>query len=341
MFRGVYHMRQHHLADLSHVLNRAKKLHVETILVTGSSLQDSGDSLKFVHENRDKLGKEWPMMYTTVGVHPCTVLEFERENTKWEDHLADLKKLVTEGLQLGVVRAFGEIGLDYDRLNYTPKDKQIYYFEKQLQLACEFNLPLFLHMRSACTDFCDILKKYKLLNKNILVHSFTGTVEELNEILQLQKEGFNVFISINGAGLRDEHSFDVLKAIPMECLMIETDSPWCEIKKTHPSYQFLTKSPNEFYPTLKHLDETPVVGKKEQGITWHDFLPLPIIKSDKLDGYKWQKWLADRGIEDYIIKSRNEPCLIGLVAEVVAKVKGLDSNEVIDKCYENSLKVFS
>lgn len=343
MFKGWYHGRSHHTADLANVLFKAKAFGVEKMLLTGSSLEESRKTIDFILEEAPQHVGRWPGLSCTVGVHPCTVLEFDENPI---NHLNNLRSLIQSGVKSGVVHAFGEIGLDYDRLHYTPRDKQLQYFKLQLTLACEFNLPLFLHMRAACDDFISVLKPFltgeegspTLKNKNLLVHSFTGDETELSKILALSNLSAKVFISINGAGLRDSHSFDVIKKIPLDKLMIETDSPWCEIKKTHPSYKLLSKGPNEFYPDLTEPVNLPPTSKKAPALTLHEFLPLAVVKSDKLDTFKFNECFP-RGLTP-LVKSRNEPCLIGLVAQAISQIKEVEANELIAACYENSNSVF-
>lgn len=357
MFSGNYRNHQHHKNDIIEVLNKAYNHHVNDILLTGSSLDESLNTIEIIKslKNFNELNpnKKIPNLFSTVGVHPCTVLEFENSNYSIDDHLLNLENLIITGIKSNIVKAFGEIGLDYDRLHYTPKDKQLFYFKKQLSLATKFDLPLFLHMRSACDDFIDILKPFldnKLLkNQNLLVHSFTGNKDELVKILNLEVDNYKIFISLNGASLRDQSTLDIIDMIPIDRLMIETDSPWCEIKKTHPSWKFLSKSPNIFYPChyenydllisqndneiSKLLNENK---KNGNNLKLFDFLPIPIVKSDKLDSFKYN----DKFIDSPLIKSRNEPCLIGFVAQVISEVTGKDPKLIIESCYNNSKSVF-
>lgn len=362
MFSGSYHGRQHHRNDTLDVLKKAARHHVVDILLTGSSLDESKRTIEIINSLKQQVTNDktlkLPNLYSTVGVHPCTVLEFESAGSV-EQHLQDLENLVSEGIEADVVRAFGEIGLDYDRLHYTPMEKQLVYFEKQLRLAAKFDLPLFLHMRSACDDFIRTLKPFLdnnlLKNKNLLVHSFTGDKMQLEQLLQLENSnphGYKVFISINGAGLRDTSTLEVLPLIPLDRLMIETDSPWCEIKKTHPSWKYLSTSPNSFYPCDYENYETVMQSPEVQGLmknsaknkknsnntnlTLFDFLPIPTVKSDKFDKFKYSHIFEDSPL----IKSRNEPCLIGLVALVISKVRTEDPQKIIDSAYRNSKQVF-
>lgn len=130
--------------------------------------------------------------------------------------------MATESRQAGFTVAFGEIGLDYDRLFFSPKDPQLKYFEAQLDLAVEIQLPLFLHSRAASEDFERLLApRLAKLPKRGLVHSFTGTLEEMNRMVALGLD-----IGVNGCSLKTEENLEVVKAIPLDRLQVETDGPW-------------------------------------------------------------------------------------------------------------------
>lgn len=136
--------------------------------------------------------------------------------------LSELRKLAVESREAGHTVAFGEIGLDYDRLFHSAKEPQLKYFEAQLDLAVELGMPLFLHSRAASEDFERLLSaKLPQLPKGGLVHSFTGTMEEMERLVAL-----GVDIGVNGCSMKTEENLEVVKAIPLERLQIETDGPW-------------------------------------------------------------------------------------------------------------------
>lgn len=164
--------------------------------------------------------------------------------------LEELRNLATEARTAGQAVAFGEIGLDYDRLFLSPKETQLKYFEPLLRLAIELQMPLFLHSRACSEDFERILKsKLDRLPKRGLVHSFTGTVEEMQGLVAM---GFD--IGVNGCSLKTEENLAVVREIPLARLQIETDGPWCEIRASHAS--------------SKHLDDRPAMPKAVKKEKW-------------------------------------------------------------------------
>ena len=160
----MHHGKRAHDDDLEHVIKRARDVGVRKMLVTGSDLEES--------KNAIKLAKEFPgLCYATVGVHPCAAMSFTKHPGGPDKLLQELKQLAQESKEDGTVTAFGEIGLDYDRLHFADKETQLEYFEKQLDMACELNMPLFLHSRAAAEDFGNLLKsRLDRLPKKGLVH---------------------------------------------------------------------------------------------------------------------------------------------------------------------------
>lgn len=136
--------------------------------------------------------------------------------------LAELRTLALEAKESGYATAFGEIGLDYDRLFLSPKDQQLKYFEAQLDIAVDIQLPLFLHSRAASEDFERLLTpRLAKLPRGGLVHSFTGTMEEMERLVKLGLD-----IGVNGCSLKTEENLEVVKAMPLDRIQIETDGPW-------------------------------------------------------------------------------------------------------------------
>ncbi|KAF3781359.1 putative deoxyribonuclease [Nymphaea thermarum] len=220
MFKGIYNNRRCHAADLPVVLQRAWNAGVDRIIVTGGSLQESREALAIAETD----GR----LFCTVGVHPTRCMEFE-ESGDPELHFQELLSLARQGAEKGKVVAVGECGLDYDRTHFCSPEVQKRYFERQFELAAALKLPMFLHMRAAAEDFCDILSRNKHLFTTGVAHSFTGSAKDCDLLLKFT----GLYIGINGCSLKTPENLSVVGAIPIERLMIETDSPYCEIKSTH------------------------------------------------------------------------------------------------------------
>ncbi|KAK4964472.1 hypothetical protein LTR66_012276 [Elasticomyces elasticus] len=201
-------------------------------MVTGSDLQES--------RNAVQLAEDYPgLCYATVGVHPCSAKSFEAHQSGPNALMSELREVATKAKAAGTAVAFGEFGLDYDRLHLCPKETQLTYFKQQLDLAVELHMPLFLHSRAAAEDFESILTaRLNELPKRGVVHSFTGTMEEMKRIVDM---GFDV--GINGCSLKTDENMDVVREVPLERLQIETDGPWCEMRPSHASAKYLQGAP--------------------------------------------------------------------------------------------------
>ena len=228
MFQGIYRDKRKHDDDFNDVLKRATAVGVEKMIVTGGSLSDSKNAIDLCKYNDN--------LYCTVGCHPTRCNEFSENPNQYYDGLQELLKQEDKK-----VVAIGECGLDYDRFHFCEKPVQLQYFEKQFELAMIYQLPMFLHCRNSHKDFISLMKKYRNKIKGGVVHSFTGTPQEANEIISL-----DLFIGINGCSLKTQENVDAMKAIPLDRLLIETDCPWCEIKPTHVGYSYVkTKFPTK------------------------------------------------------------------------------------------------
>jgi TatD DNase family protein len=234
MFRGKYRGNQKHPDDLNHVLERAKAHGVHRSIVTGTSLIDSIEALQFC---RNHVGYD---LFCTAGVHPTRCNEF---HGKESEVIEKLSALIIDGQRDGRIVAIGECGLDYDRLQFCSKEQQLVGFNLQLDIAENFNLPLFLHNRNTNNDFIDIVRMNRhKLKRGGAVHSFDGSFEDMKSLIDM-----GLYIGINGCSLRTEESLNVVSQIPSEFLLVETDAPWCGIKPTHPSHQYI----QTLFPTKK------------------------------------------------------------------------------------------
>ena len=231
-FRGEYHGKQVHEDDTKYVLERAIDAGCIKFMVTGSSLEESKKAITLAEEHPG-------LCYATVGVHPCSAKSFDTHSGGPLKLLGELEDLATDGKKRGVVTAFGEIGLDYDRLFLTGKEQQLKYFEAQLDIAVKVQLPLFLHSRAAGQDFERLLEsRLPHLPKRGLVHSFTGTMDEMQSLVALGLD-----IGVNGCSMKTEENLKVVRAIPMDRLQIETDGPWCEMRASHASAKYKDAAP--------------------------------------------------------------------------------------------------
>jgi len=224
MYQGEYHGSKKHDPDLDGVLERAWKQGLAQMIITGGSLSDAKSAIEM--SSRDD------RLFATVGCHPTRCTEFESEANP-DEYLFQLKELIVSNPDKVV--ALGEFGLDYDRLNFCPKETQKKYFELQLTLAESTGLPLFLHCRNAAHDLIELLVKHKdKVKAGGVVHSFDGTLENACKFIQM---GF--FIGLNGCSLKTAENLEVVKEIPIDKILLETDAPWCEIKNTHAGKQHI------------------------------------------------------------------------------------------------------
>jgi TatD DNase family protein len=208
--------------NLHQILERAAKAQVSDIIITGASLSGSREAIDIAAKLNQ--AQQLVKLYSTIGIHPHEATRVSTVNYREQlAHLLRTNKTVV---------AVGECGLDFDR-NFALHDDQRRVFETQLQLACEFDLPLFMHERSASTDMLSILKKYSQHETfRGVIHCFTnGSLDVLREYLSL-----NLYIGITGWVCDDRRGKDLAKIvshIPLDRLLIETDAPFL-IPRTHP-----------------------------------------------------------------------------------------------------------
>ncbi|MDR2618999.1 MAG: TatD family hydrolase [Treponema sp.] len=196
--------------DREEVIEAAACAGVSPLIITGTGEKASSEALRFAAEYSEK---KPGALYATAGVHPHEA-RFCGERT-----IETLRELALSYRAL----AIGECGLDYNR-NFSPQDVQRKWFEKQIELAAELSLPLFLHERDASEDFTAILKNCGARVQAKVVHCFTGAGAELEKYLDL-----GCYIGLTGwicDERRGGHLESLVKKIPPGRIMIETDAPF-------------------------------------------------------------------------------------------------------------------
>ena len=177
---------------------------LEAVFVAGYHLPSSRLAVA-LSQNHDKI-------YAIVGCHPHDADKFSKDEREYYKMVANYPKVV----------AIGEIGLDYyyDR---SPRDTQKRVFEEQIILANKVGLPIVLHVRDAYADTLEILaRNADKLTNGVLVHCYSGSKETVREFMR-----YDCYFALGGAiTYKGAKKDDVIKAIPLDRLVVETDAPY-------------------------------------------------------------------------------------------------------------------
>lgn len=200
--------------DREQVITRAQEAGLLAILLTGTNVSESKHAAELCSMNPQ-------FMFSTAGVHP-----HDADNVS-NGYLADLEQLAL----LPQVKAIGECGLDFNRNFSTPENQQR-VFAEQVALAQRLSMPLFLHQRDAFQAWFAILEPYLSSIPAMVAHCFTGNEAELKQCLEA-----GMYIGITGwvcDERRGKPLFDIVKHIPLDRLMIETDAPYLTPRNIRP-----------------------------------------------------------------------------------------------------------
>jgi TatD DNase family protein len=205
--------------DLEEVIRRAKETSVEYIFTVGTEKKDWTRTLEIAHSH--------PSVYVILGVHPHNAKEIDEET------YPVLRKLCRNEK----VKAYGEIGLDFYR-NLSPRDIQLKRFREQIGLAKELRLPIVVHDREAHQETLEILKSEKAGDCGGIIHCFSGDYEMAEACIEM---GFYISIPGNITYKNAEKFQEVVKKLPLETLLVETDAPFLAPvpfrgKRNEPSY---------------------------------------------------------------------------------------------------------
>ncbi len=193
-------------SDRQEVIVRAVAAGVHTMIVTGTSVSVSEEAVQLCAEHPQHL-------YSTAGIHPHDASSFNDNSITQLSGLLIREKVV----------AVGECGLDFNR-NFSTPQEQLSCFERQLELAVELKMPVFLHQRDAHKDFLRLIKKHRSGLVDAVSHCFTGNRAEMESYLEQ-----DLYIGITGWVCdmrRGQDLQEAVKYLPLQRLMVETDAPY-------------------------------------------------------------------------------------------------------------------
>jgi len=186
------------------ILKDAREAGVSLFILAGTNETDNLLNLEYAQKYAD--------VFLCCGFHP------EEASSITESSIIELKKWIGE--HRDKIVGIGEIGLDY-HYGKENREQQLWLFEQQLGLAYEFHLPVVVHSRDAYLDTYQLLKKYKDKVFGI-IHCFSGSYEAAESYLDL-----GYFLGIGGVvTFQNSHLKDVVKKLPLERIVLETDSPY-------------------------------------------------------------------------------------------------------------------
>ena len=213
------------ISDLKNVIQRSKDVGIEKLLTISTSIDSFSKIKQLINEDE--------IIYGTVGIHPHESDKNFLSSKQLVQNLTENKKII----------GIGETGLDF-YYNNSDREKQISSFKVHIEASIDTNSPLIVHSRNAENETYEILNSYKNKDLKILMHCFTGSKDFSKKLLSL-----NSYFSASGIITFKNSSDlqDTFKSLPLEKLLIETDSPFLAPvpnrgKKNEPSFIDFTAS---------------------------------------------------------------------------------------------------
>ncbi len=190
--------------DRKEVINRFLVNGVGLIINIGSSLENSKKAVELARKHK--------FIYATVGIHPHDIKNANAQTYAEIETLLKNEKVV----------AVGETGLDYYK-NYSPHNVQVEGFKRHIQIAKKHNKPIIVHCREAEDEVLSILKNESAKEIGGIIHCFSGSMQFADECLNL---GFYISFSGNITYPKAKNLREVVKIVPSDRLLIETDAPF-------------------------------------------------------------------------------------------------------------------
>lgn len=226
-------------SDIEGTLRRAKDKGVDLFLTICTDLSKVPVVMAFAESH--------PEVFATIGVHP-----HESQKTLPEKEL--FKVLVDEATRAKVV-GFGETGLDY-YYTHSPQENQKSAFKAHIEAALECKLPLIVHTRDAEEDTIDFIKTIGQGKARGVIHCFSGSSWLRDKSLEL---GFYISVSGIMTFKKAEALREVLKEVPLDRLLLETDAPYLAPEP----YRGKSNEPSYIVETAKKLAELKMVSYDE------------------------------------------------------------------------------
>ena len=191
--------------DLDDVIQRALTADVKAMMAVGIDVPTSRKAIA--------IANQYDGLIASVGVHPHDAKGCN------EDIINELKALASDPK----VRAWGETGLDYNRM-FSPRENQEHWFIRQLEMGDELQLPMIFHERDSQGRFLEILRAQWTTGRKGVVHCFSGSASDLEAYLDM-----GLYIGITGiltVKTRGEQLRHMVLNIPADRLLVETDAPY-------------------------------------------------------------------------------------------------------------------
>jgi TatD DNase family protein len=191
--------------DIEWVIKHMKDAGLVGAMIVGTTLDRSTKALS--------IAESAPGLYASVGIHPHGVKDCSEASLEFLVNLAKSPK----------VKAWGEIGLDFNRM-FSPRKDQEKWLARQLEIADKIDLPVIFHERDSQGRLIEILNRHFKKGRNGVIHCFSGNKNELKQYLDL-----GLYIGITGIVTIKSRGDDLRKLlplIPVERILIETDAPY-------------------------------------------------------------------------------------------------------------------
>lgn len=227
------------IGERDDIIKNLKSHGIESIIEMGCDIDTS--------INAYELSVKYDNVYSAVGIHPHSAKERKLSDYDYMRSVASSDKVV----------AIGEVGLDY-YYDLSDRDEQKTVFREQIELADELKLPLVLHIRDAYKDLEDILKDMKrYLNSGLLLHCYSGSSEFVKVMAK-----YDAYFALGGAvTFKNAKKEDVIKTIPKDRLLIETDCPYLAPVPMRGN----TNKPEYVIYTLRKIAETLEMDEETLG----------------------------------------------------------------------------